>query len=258
MDKELVFHGVDKLDELGFRGQGVNVLIFEVAESPHADMVEACLAYMAPQARIHRAWFSLRYFKVKEMLTYIIDHDIHIVNISLSAKGYPASFVRLLSDLIDRGLLVFTAGGNGADKGPFGLAMDAGIMVGAAHLSKGGQAVRDKSSAISPYLDVLFLRPPASVAGRGTSFSTPMAAGFAARLLSGYGRIEQNQMLEVFRRLSIKGEGLLKDEADLGPGGEDRGPEDKGLREKKSPRLGWGIPVFRPALMEELLGPMDR
>ncbi|QRN86398.1 S8/S53 family peptidase [Clostridia bacterium] len=240
MDKELLFHGIKRLDEMGYKGQKVNVLIFEVPGTDHASRVEASLRYMAPEVNVYHAWYNLRNFKLIEMVQYIVEKEIHIINISLSAEGYPSEFVQMLEDFIERGLLVFCAAGNDRDKGPFGLAMDVAITIGAASLIEEEVCKRDDSSAITSYLDFIFLRPPDHIAGHGTSFASPMAAGLAARLLSGYGRIEQQEMIEVFRVLSQHHSKLLRDDA-----------ENSSVI--KSRYTGWGAPIFKQELVEELL-----
>jgi hypothetical protein len=240
MDRELLFHGINKLDEMGYRGQKVNVLIFEVPGTDHAGRVEDSLRYMAPEVNVFRAWFNLRNFKLKEMVQYIVEKDIHIMNISLSTEGYPYVFIQMLADFIERGLLVFCAAGNDRDRGPFGLAMDVSITIGAASLVGDEVSKRDDSSAITSYLDFTFLRPPEPIAGFGTSFASPMAAGLAARLLSGYGRIEQETMIEVFKALSQHHNKLLRDDV-----------ENNNLI--KSKHTGWGLPIFNQQLLEKVL-----
>lgn len=238
MDRELSFHGIDQLDEMGYRGQKVNVLIFEVPGTEHASKVEASLRYMAPEVNVFHAWFNLRNFKLKEMVQYIVENEIHIINISLSSEGYPSQFIQMLDDFIERGLLVFCAAGNDRDHGPFGLAMDVAITIGAASLINDEVCKRDESSAITSYLDFIFLRPPNHIAGYGTSFASPMAAGFAARLLSGYGRIEQPGMIELLRAFSQDHSKLIQDDV-------------QNSEIIKSKYTGWGIPVFNQQLVKK-------
>lgn len=241
MDRELLYHGIDRMDERGFQGQGVNILIYEEPESGHAARVEQSVLFMAPQARTFCAWFHPGHFKAREMVSYIVENDIHIVNISLAASGYPEAFLRTLDGFVRRGMLSFCAAGNERERGPFGLGIDVAITVGAASLDPRGRPRRDAESAVSRYLDFLFLRPPPTLAGRGTSFAAPMACGFAARLLSGYGRLSQAEMYRVFRSLARR----------VPLGGR---PERASRREEHWNRYaGWGIPVYRPARMEEIL-----
>ena len=223
----LGFHGIGEMDRLGFRGQGVNILVFEVPETGHADRVEASVRYMAPEANVLRAWFNLHPFHRNDLIRFIVEENIHIVNISLAASGYPEEFLRTLDEFIRRGLLVFSAAGNEGDRGPFGLASDVGIMVGAASLQPDGTVRKDESSAISRWLDFMFLKPPPELAGMGTSFASPMAAGFAARILSGYGGMHQKEMYWAMRALAL----------DMAEPGWDR-------------YTGWGIPVFREDRMD--------
>ncbi len=243
MDKELTIHGVDWMEDKGFRGQGVNVLVYEWAGSEHSNRVADAVSYMAPEAQVFQAWFEPGRRDMLELIRFIVDHQIHIMNISLASDGTSGPFVRTLNDFVKRGLLVFCAAGNRRDRGPFGLAREVGITIGGAALDDGGRPVRDDTSGITRYLDFLFQRPPLPQGGMGTSFASPMAAGFAARILSGHGRFDQFGLYELLRELSRPV--LVRERGS-------RTLEFRG-QDRWDPAAGWGLPVYEPNTVSRVL-----
>lgn len=243
MDDQLQVHGVDWMDDKGFTGQGVNVLVYEWAGSEHSDRVADAVRYMAPGAQVFQAWFDPGRQDMLELIRFIVDNRIHVMNISLASAGTAGRFVRTLNDFVKRGLLVFCAAGNHGDRGPFGLAREVGITVGGAGLDDQGRPVRDDTSGITRYLDFLFQRPPLPQGGMGTSFASPMSAGFAARILSGHGRFDQYQLYDLLRALSRP---VLVREPGI------RTLELRGA-DQWDPAAGWGMPVYDPNIVEQVL-----
>lgn len=232
MDKELIYHGVDHLDALGYKGQGVNVLVFENTENSHSHLVAATAQYMAPECNVIRWYSSL---ESKEIVDYCKANKVDIINISLATRSQYPILIDALRSLIHDGVIVFSAAGNQGEDGHKGLGKEVSIMVGAGSIRADGKAWKDPTSGIDEQMDFIFLTPPAR---QGTSFAAPMAAGLAARLLN-HRRYTQPEIYKLFMDMAEDmAESDWKNWSDQPLEGWDK-------------FSGWGIPRFRPEDMEE-------
>ena len=196
MDKELIYHGIDKMESIGATGEGITILVRENPYNEHSKLVASAVKWVTPKANIIRDNIDHR-----QLLQYLIDNKVDIINIS-QATNYPSEDLNsVLREFIKLGGIVFCAAGNWTDKGPFGVGKEVAIMIGAGSFRKDGKVYRDTYSGIHEEMDFMFISDKLKM-NNGTSFTSPMAAAWAARLLS-LKKFTQQEMYQIMMEMSI-------------------------------------------------------
>lgn len=178
MDKELIYHGIDKMEQMGATGAGIKILVLENPSKDHSLNVAAAVRWVAPEVEVIRDSIDHR-----ELPAYCREQGIDIINISQATSFISEERNAAYRQFVQDGGILFCAAGNWTDQGPFGVGKEVGIMVGAGTIRSDGKAYRDSYSGIHEEMDFMFLSDKRKM-NNGTSFTAPMAAAWAARLLS--------------------------------------------------------------------------
>jgi len=220
----LDYHGISRWHELGRKGKGINFL--ELEDSGHGENVVSVFNMVAPEAKTFLHGYRSRcsgneliYFDVKvdgeyiDIKKFVEDNNIHIIGLSTSGSmAKPAEdYLKSLNVI-----LVASAGNDGTD-GVTATLEDIAINVGAIWL-KDDEITKEYYSACGE--DTLHF---ATLHGEleGTSFSQPTLSGIIALIMSRYGIMTQDKMIEVLKSISV----------DAGDVGYDT-------------NFGWGVPVL--------------
>lgn len=212
LKKQYKITGITKYHNEGYTGKGIVILNHEV-NTDHSKMTDTILKDIAPDATIINADVSSKttngkleyfYFKIDgvkytpEKMYEKYKPDI----MSVSFCGHNKLKEEKIKPLIDKGLVVCCAtGNNGTAKGDNGMYADIAISIGSVSVDKKNKITLNRYSGRGDIGDVTFVAFNAT--GDGTSAATPFFSGMVALLMSRFGKMNQEQVIEIFKNSVI-------------------------------------------------------
>ena len=221
----LDYHGITRWHELGFKGKGINFL--ELEDSSHGESVVEVFSYVAPEAKTFLHGYRTRctgdeliYFDVDingeyiDLKKFVTDNNIHIIGLSTSGgMAKPAEeYIKSL------GVILVASAGNEGSEGVTATLENVAINTGSAKILSTGKIILEQYSGRGEdTISFATLHMHLS----GTSFSQPTLSGMIALIMSRYGIMTQDKIIEVLKLISI----------DAGEYGYDTS-------------FGWGVPIL--------------
>lgn len=205
--RELIYSGVQLYHDKGIQGAGIRIVNCENTTSAHGAKTTEVLRLVAPEAEILNCSVSSAvtakggslYF-MYQGVSYTPEEFFEavrpdIMTASLGGKKPKPEVAELIKPLIDSGVVFFNCIGNTMDDANYGFFIDYALTIGAA-----GWQNQDYSHVeVRGYS----MPEPCFVAFeggkyRGTSFSTPFAAGMAALVMQDRGHMSQYELELLF------------------------------------------------------------
>lgn len=219
LKKQYGLTGITKYHEMGYTGKGIVILNHEV-DTGHAKMTNDILKGIAPDATIINADVTSRvkggkveyYFFEIDGVKYTPEEmyeKYHPDIMSVSFCGHSKEKEERIKPLIDKGLVVCCATGNeGTSKGDYGMYADIAISIGSVSVNEKDKILLNRYSGRGEVGEVTFVAFNAT--GDGTSAATPFFSGMVALLMSRFGKMTQDEVIEVFKNsvIDIDDDGL--------------------------------------------------
>ena len=220
----LEFHKIKEWHDMGYLGEGINVLEMETASSEHGLDVVQTFSSVAPKANVMLGNINytiidneLSDITINDMLfdEFVATNKIDIIMNSQSNRVIGGGMDSKVEDYLSsfENIIYIGSAGNAGIDGVTGKFENIGIMIGAAFVHNDGSIRREKYSGVEDTIDFACLHGYLE----GTSFASPVFGGMVALIESRYGKILQSEIVNIFRDLTA---GQYNSE------------------------LGWGVPVL--------------
>lgn len=214
----LEFHKIDRWHKMGLKGKGAKILNLE-GYCQHGKDTYDVIRFLGPEEQID--WVEMGYASKANKLykfhafvdeTNILEYDENgdgelnleefkefinqydVITVSMSGS-FPEEVEEAF---VDCGAILMSSAGNDGEAGVTGRFKDIGWSVGAIYI-KDGQIKKETYSAIGPEVDFACLHCEKD----GTSFSSPALAAICGLIIGRYGKLDQEEMEEVLKKISL-------------------------------------------------------
>lgn len=218
LKKQFEFCGIDKYHASGYKGQGIKILNHE-KDSEHARMTKKILQEVAPEATIIDCSVS-SHIKNGIVQYYYFEIDCikytpaemyekfkpDIMSVSFAGdRGRDEALEEYLRPLQEKGLVIINAAGNDGSEGVSAKYKNIAIIIAAATFTINNNYTKPVICGYSGYdkdINVDFAAFLGST-GSGTSAAAPFFAGQVALLFNRFGKLKQNELLEMFKKHTV-------------------------------------------------------